>query len=62
MVSRLLIGEDELKTSQFEAAGQGGWVEKDPETTQSFKRRQQVRRHLNFQIAFFSHLGAGFLL
>jgi len=39
--SRLLIGEDELKTSQFEAAGQGGWVEKDPETTQSFKRRQQ---------------------
>ena len=25
MVSRLLIGEDELKTSQFEAAGQGGW-------------------------------------
>ena len=42
MVSRLLIGEDELKTSQFEAGGQGGWVEKDPETTQSFKRRQQV--------------------
>ena len=60
MVSRLLIGEDELKTSQFEAAGQGGWVEKDPETTQSFKRRQQVRRHLNFQIAFFPIWGRDF--
>ena len=38
---RLLIGEEELKTSQYETS-QGGWVEKDPETTQSFKRRQQV--------------------
>ena len=36
-------GDEELKTSQFEES-QGGWVETDPETTQSFKRRQQVMR------------------
>ena len=47
LTSRLLIGEEELKTSQFEAR-EGGWVEKDPETTQSFKRRQQVTRNLTF--------------
>ena len=40
---RLLIGDEDLKTSQYDVS-QGGWVEKDPETTQSFKRRQQVRR------------------
>jgi len=38
--SRLLIGDEDLKTSQYDVS-QGGWVEKDPETTQSFKRRQQ---------------------
>lgn len=38
--SRLLIGDEDLKTSQYDVSP-GGWVEKDPETTQSFKRRQQ---------------------
>ena len=59
---RLLIGDEDLKTSQYDVS-RGGWVEKidiyyyyhyymnyyrwvekDPETTQSFKRRQQVRK------------------
>ena len=30
-----------LKTSDYDARGQG-WVERDPETTQTFKRKQQV--------------------
>ena len=48
-------GEEELKTSQFEES-QGGWLETDPETTQSFKRRQQVMRRriyfLNYSISW----------
>ena len=32
-----------LKTSSYDAA-RGGWVERDPETTQIFRRREQVRR------------------
>lgn len=33
-------GGEELRTSQFEAS-KGGWVERDPETTQIFRRRKQ---------------------
>ena len=32
---------DSLRTSGFDEAG-GGWIERDPETTQTFKRKQQV--------------------
>ena len=38
------LESEDLRTSGFEAS-KGGWVETDPETTQSFKRRQQVRFH-----------------
>ena len=34
-----------LKTSDYDAFGQG-WVERDPETTQTFKRKQQVRYNI----------------
>ena len=30
-----------LRTSGYDEVG-GGWIERDPETTQSFKRKQQV--------------------
>jgi hypothetical protein len=33
---------DELKTSSFDVDS-GGWIERDPETTQTFKRKEQVR-------------------
>ena len=33
---------DELKTSTFDV-DKGGWIEQDPETTQTFKRKEQVR-------------------
>ena len=33
---------ESLKTSAYDALGQG-WIERDPETTQTFKRKQQVR-------------------
>ena len=33
---------DELKTSSFDV-DRGGWIERDPETTQTFKRKEQVR-------------------
>ena len=33
---------DELKTSSFDV-DKGGWIERDPETTQTFKRKEQVR-------------------
>ena len=48
-------GEEDLKTSQFEES-QGGWVETDPETTQSFKRRQQVMWRRIYFAAFFNSL------
>ena len=32
---------ESLKTSAYDALGQG-WIERDPETTQTFKRKQQV--------------------
>ena len=33
---------DELKTSSFDV-DRGGWIERDPETTQIFKRKEQVK-------------------
>ena len=33
---------DALKTSSFDV-DRGGWVERDPETTQTFRRKEQVR-------------------
>ena len=32
----------ELKTSRYDVDN-GGWIERDPETTQIFKRKEQVR-------------------
>ena len=32
---------DELKTSSYDV-DRGGWIERDPETTQTFKRKEQV--------------------
>ena len=34
-----------LKTSSYDA-NRGGWVERDPETTQIFRRREQVKTRL----------------
>ena len=34
--------DDSLKTSDYDP--QNGWLERDPETTQTFKRKQQVGR------------------
>ena len=34
-------GEDDLKTSDFDP--NNGWLERDPETTQTFKRTVQVK-------------------
>ena len=47
-----------LKTSDYDALGQG-WVERDPETTQTFKRKQQVLNNMWYKISNKKHFLSG---